>query len=1169
MTRFGSIDFDDRVLDALRDDKLVIFAGAGVSMGTPSNLASFVDLARGIAKGTGYEPIEPLDRFLGQLHHRKVFVHERAAELLSPVDSEPTVLHQDLLRLFGTAERVRLVTTNFDLHFEKAAGELFGSAPDVYRAPALPLGYNFTGIVHVHGALPHARDLVLTDADFGRAYLTEGWARRFLVDVFRHFTVLFVGYRHNDVVMNYLARALPAGGVVGRFVLTDEIGDGWDLLGIIPIYFTKRSDDDSYHELHDGVHRLAERTSRGFIDWKNRIELIAKCPPPVDEETVSEINQALRDVYTTRFFANVARDPEWIRWLDTHKHLDALFGAIDLNERDLILCRWIAEHFAVLYPGAVFELIAKNGVRLNREFWKCIGNELGKNKGKQIGGSDLKRWVTILLASASKEVDCHVLTRLAECCASHNVVSLALRVFLTMAENRLLVKSGLQWSDESDHVYGPRVRADYTLHSDHWSLNKIWVECIKPSLSSVAQPLLSGIVINLEGIFGTLVAWGEASREWDPVSYFRAAIEPHEQDKYPKAVDVLIDAARDALEWLAVNAPVLLDAWIERLLISDAPLLRRLAIHAFTEHTDRSADCSLQWLLDRVGLHDSSVHHEVHRAVALNYAAAGERARQAVVDAIVAHQLPEGYNLTAEQRTDRSHFEWLSWLLRSKIDCALAQAALAPIKDTYPDWRPSVHPDLTHWTNLEDWEGAKSPLSIEQLLARTPREQLDELLNFQGKRIDEPSREGLLSNIREACKMNTSWAFELSDLLVEKLLWESDLWSAVIWGLKDAEVSSDDLRRTLQVINAKADLLVCHAYDISLLLYSLVNDGGKKLTLELLDQANEAALRLWNVLQPSPNDDCNDDWVSLGFNRAPGVIVQFWINGLSLFVHSQKGAERTVPDNYRQWFTMVVQDETSNGDFGRSILASQTKFLFDLDKSWALQHLIPLFGSADRNRFLQVWSGFLLRAQLSPGLIDAMMPASIAATQRLSGFPSKLRRRFVEYFTMFVVFYSVDPMESLLPAFFKHGGIEDRTGFAASLCRFLCQMEAGNKKKIWEAWLHRYWLERLQGVPTSLCDEEICEMLEWLPYLDEVFAEACSVVVRANVVQVEFCHLLRRLRDSELVARYPESTAELLIYLCKCVGESCVDDLRLVAKRLSSLEPSLRSSLDEAMARFG
>ena len=77
----------------------------------------------------------------------------------------------------------------------------------------MPLGDNFSGIVHVHGDLQRRRDLVLTDADFGRAYLTQGWARRFLVEVFRQYTVRSVGYSHNEVVMNYLARALRRGAL--------------------------------------------------------------------------------------------------------------------------------------------------------------------------------------------------------------------------------------------------------------------------------------------------------------------------------------------------------------------------------------------------------------------------------------------------------------------------------------------------------------------------------------------------------------------------------------------------------------------------------------------------------------------------------------------------------------------------------------------------------------------------------------------------------------------------------------------------------------------------------------------------------------------------------------------------------------------------------------------
>lgn len=1167
MTKLGAIEFDDRILDALRDDKLVVFAGAGVSMGPPSNLASFWKLTSDIAQGTGLEPTEPLDRFLGQLHHRKVAVHERAAQLLSPAGSAPNTLHQDLLRLFRTVERVRLVTTNFDLHFETAASTLFGSTPEVYRAPALPLGYDFTGIVHVHGALPRARDLVLTDADFGRAYLTEGWGRRFLVDVFRQFTVLFVGYSHNDVVMHYLARALPVDGVAGRFALTEEDGS-WDLLGIKPIRFTKGAGADAYKELYDGVQRLAERATRGALDWQNRMAEIGSRIPPADEEAISEVEQALREVHTTRFLTNVARDVEWPRWLNARKHLDALFGTVDLSEREKLLAWWLAEHFAIAHADTVFELVAAHGLQLNPLFWWSIGRELGVNKDKPLGESALKRWVTILLASAPNQADHHVLMWLAERCASHNAVPLTLKVFLTMSEHRLSIKPGFRWHDEEDHARGRRLDADCPLRADHWSLNEIWTKHIRPHLASVAQPLLSGITRRLEDIHGELSAWEKASREWDPVSYGRSAIEPHEQDRYPEAVDVLIDAARDALEWLATNAPALLDAWVEKLATSDVPLLRRLAIHAITVHPGKSADDRLNWLLVRVGLHDLSEHHEVHRAVALSYAVAGDAARQAAVDAVLAHQLPASDDWTAKQRTARSHFDWLSWLLRAKPDCAAAEAALAPIRATYPDWRLSEHPDLTHWCGSADWVGSQSPWSIEQLLARTPREQLDDLLNFQGKRFDGPDRDGLIATIRDVCKQNTPWAFDLAGVLAERSLWTSDLWPAAIRGLQETELPLDGWRALL-AITAKTELLTAHARDVANLLYALVRDGGKPFALELLEQANVIALPLWQALQPNLQDDDIDDWLSRAINRPAGVIVEFWINGLSLLMRGKKGAERALPDNYRQWFTMVVQDATSKGGLGRSLLASQTAFLFGLDEPWTRQHLIPLFSEADRHKFAQAWDGFLVWGRLYPTLVEALMPAFLGALQRLSANLPDRRRRFIEFYTALAVFHVADPTQQLLPALFQHGSMEDRIGFASHLGYFLRQMQPATKKQMWDTWLHRYWLGRLQGVLAALDEAEIRRMLEWLRHLGEIFPVASSLAARAPTIQIEHSHLLFELRDSDLVTRYPTETAELLIYLCNCVVGYHAADLRTAAARLPALAPALRRNLDEALARLG
>lgn len=1166
MTKLGTIEFDDRILDALRDNQLVVFAGAGVSMGHPSNLASFWKLACDIALGTNFKPFEPLDRFLGQLHHHNIAVHERAAKFLSPTRSTPNELHYDLIRMFRTADCVRLVTTNFDLHFEAAAHAIFGTAPDVYRAPALPLGYNFSGIVHVHGALPRARELVLTDADFGRAYLTEGWARRFLVEVFRRYTVLFVGYSHDDVVMNYLARALPTDSVAGRFALTDVDGN-WELRGIKPIRFVKSSGTEPYKELYDGAKRLAERATRGVLDWQSRLTELGGRAPPIDEEAISEVEQALREVHTTRFLLNVARDPKWLRWLHGRKHLAPLFGTANLGERETLLAGWFAQHFAIEHPDEVFKIVAAHELRMNPAFWWAIGREIGAKREKKLEVSALKRWITILLASTPVNTDHHVLMWLAQRCAEQHCIELTLKLFLTMGEHRLNVKPGFTWPEEEATDHRPLV-AECLLRADHWSLNEIWTDHLKPNITSIALPLVSGVVYRFEEMHNELAAWDKASKDWDPVSYHRSAIEPHEQDRYPEAIDVLIDATRDSLEWLAANSLALLDAWIQKLVTSDVPILRRLAIHAITVHSGKSPEERLMWLLDRVGLHELSEHHEVHRAVALNYLNADDHARKAIVDAVLVHKLPASDDSPAEKRTARAHFNWLSWLIQARPDCPHAAVALEPIKAQYPNWMPSDHPDLTHWTGSAEWVGSESPWSVEQLLSQKVPDQIDDILNFKGIRFDGPSRDGLLANVREACKQNSIWAFELAQSLTEKGLWSSDLWSALIRGLQESDLDTNGWRDLLFLVS-RPELQLAYANDIANLLYMLVKDGGKPFALDLLDQANAISLQTWQSLESNRQDEIDGNWLSSAINHPAGIIVEFWINGLSLLVHGRPAAERVIPENYRDCFTLALQDASSKGGLGRSLLASQTAFLFSLDETWTRQHIIPLFSDPDSQKFAQAWDGFLVWGRLYPVLAEALVPAFLAALPRHTADPSDRRRNFIEFYTALAVFHVPDPLQELLPALFQQGSLDDRISFASYLGYYLRQMQQTTKQQLWDDWLQRYWENRLQGLLAALDEAEIRQMLEWLPHLGDIFPAAIALVNRFQPIQIQHSHVSYQLRESDLVIRFPEETAELLIYLSNCNIEYHAPDLAAIYARLPPIPEQLRKRLDEALARAG
>ncbi|NJL27382.1 MAG: hypothetical protein HC897_05550 [Thermoanaerobaculia bacterium] len=144
----------------------------------PANLPSFPKLVKNIlGRDLEKEELGQLDRVLGRAKERGVPVHKLADEKLDLSGSRFNSLHDNLLGLFLSAKDLRIVTTNFDRHFEGAIeARQFTTKVEVYNAPALPRGSSFTGLVHLHGALGrNPEELVLTDADFGRAYLSEGW----------------------------------------------------------------------------------------------------------------------------------------------------------------------------------------------------------------------------------------------------------------------------------------------------------------------------------------------------------------------------------------------------------------------------------------------------------------------------------------------------------------------------------------------------------------------------------------------------------------------------------------------------------------------------------------------------------------------------------------------------------------------------------------------------------------------------------------------------------------------------------------------------------------------------------------------------------------------------------------------------------------------------------
>src|SRR5258708_1680793 len=314
---FGDIELPDELWRARDEENLVIFAGAGVSCGPPSSLPLFSGLVEQIARSaaTAQEDNESLDRFLGRLRHNGNMVHELASSILLDPASHPNPLHDLLLRLFGKPEAIRLVTTNFDRHFTSACQARWANVVREYYAPALPRGDSFHGIVYLHGAaFINPKECVLTDEDFGRAYLTEGWATEFLKDMFERYTVLFIGYSHTDLVLNYLARGLPPS--TRRFALHHGSDDSrWTHLGINPVRYPAQGDDhSSLDKIFDAWVRELES---GLADSYQRLtQLAAADPATLGNDDADFVRRSLSHEDTAKRFLNAARDTAWAVWLE-------------------------------------------------------------------------------------------------------------------------------------------------------------------------------------------------------------------------------------------------------------------------------------------------------------------------------------------------------------------------------------------------------------------------------------------------------------------------------------------------------------------------------------------------------------------------------------------------------------------------------------------------------------------------------------------------------------------------------------------------------------------------------------------------------------------------------------------------------------------------------------
>jgi SIR2-like domain/Domain of unknown function (DUF4020) len=1128
----SDVNLSEALLEAQQEERLVAFVGAGVSAGAPSSLPLFEALARQIAAAAeipwddGFK--ERLDWHLGRWADQGIAVHQLVKSKIAAPGSQPNRLHESIVRLFPTASQLRIVTTNYDTHLTTAAAALFRTDPEVYRAPALPLGRDFNGIVYLHGSVEQPpSSLIVTDRDFGHAYLTDAWAARFLQEMFRKYTVFFIGYSHDDVVMNYLARGLLPDSRARFGFAPNDPPPKWPAFGIEPICYP---DANEHAALGDAVSKWADFSRMGLLDHERRITNLVRNPPPEDPPTLSYLERVVSDNATAHLFTRHATGDAWLEWAGSLPLFQRIFlpaGELDGAARELGV--WFAHNFVAISQRQGLLTIQQQQGTLHPLVADQAAFALARHPRPD--AAIIGRWVPVLLTPGSN--------------AGGGTLSLLL--------------SGSRWPEDKDsalllldHLLVPRQtltpRLSFTssderavdnsiseLAGEDYALRQAWDQFFRPHMDELAGPVAAIAGRHLQTAHLILCSAGRASDRWDYSSFDRSGIEPHDQDSPPQPFDLLIDVARDCVAALVEHAPDHAAGIITSWAASTVPLLRRLAVYGYTHRTDISADEKLRWAISRKLLYHISVKHELFLLVEAALPAASATARDELLHEIT--NGPPDDELVDVSDESRAYviYNLLHWAVSRAPDFTQAQEALAQLAAERAGFKPREHPDLDVVFSGGP-TGPHSPVTVHQVLEMTMSRDVDWMLTYQGE--PQPGtwtdRFGLLSVIGEAAAASPGWAVKIAEQLNTKQNWEADLWPVLIngWWFSATTVEADQARAIVMQLNPHQS-----PYGILLSVIRLLEALAKRqdFTPAVIEEIEEYALKLRDIGLAGDSAGAEPGAADLGtiagaaINHWAGRLVSFWAQAASTRWQADQDSWNGLLGRTKTALSSLLTMPGFPSLAAAAVMGANVAFLLAADEPWTAGHILPIFDWEDNaDRAASAWAGHLTMGQWNPRVAALLWDHFMQSFTRIA---PELRQPLAVRVAGFSVYGTADPLDSgLLPKYVSTADEESRQRFACTIDDALQRESTEFAQSQWDRWILRYWRSRLDSIPRPLPVAEAGEMVNWILAAGRHTPDAVALATEGPVQIPSSFRFFRRLKDSP-AAEDTASAARLVAHV--------------------------------------
>lgn len=1038
-------DIPERLIQAHEDGNVVFFCGAGISY--PARLPDFEGLVRETIQRLNHNLTPPqnsalengqYDTVIGLLESSivggRAKVRQVLAEILSPdlKAERATSTHEALLKLSRNRdERTRLITTNFDRVFEVIKGSDRYSIPS-YEAPFLPIPKQmWDGIVYLHGLIPEDNNLngldrlVASSGDFGLAYLTERWASRFVSELFRKYSVCFVGYSINDPILRYMMDALAADQLRGEsspemFAFGSFTGDmkskedEWRSKNVTPVLYKS---DNNHELLHSSLVKWSEVYRDGATGKGSIVATEAPINPlssTSDDDFVGRLVWALSDSsgIPAKTFAE----------LDPPPPLDWLFEAFskatpENNPRSMFEKSSIINRQAQPNTLKTFQLVSyprsdlseHDGVMFNLARWltKHLDDHRLLLWVIREGGQINEMWKRLIEQELSRPIQGAVIQE--EKNWNTNLTPQMRNLWWLLLDNRIAIAqphdtSFYRWSESLDReglstklrfqlrdLLTPKIHLSksysigfYEKQSIskpkahqylHWQLSlasdnpRYFIKDLEKSHWEKALPsLLTEFEQLIRDGLDLLKLLDETKDKYeffDPSYIDIPSISEHSQNRGYDDFSVLIELLRDS--WLSVYKNDCAHArhTAKRWFYLPYATFKRFALFAASHDNCISSSIWGQWLLmdDSKWLWDLSTMRETLRLLA-SQGNSLSRVLQRKIERAVLAGPPKIDGLTdAEMQFVREH---KIWLYLSKLQ--QGGLILNPKADKKLELLKSCNPEWKlHQNQREEFSfwmsGSGDPDFEESIDHELAPMKLEPLCSW----LQKEKRKTYLK--RDPWPSLCKTEFHLSVAALYRLA-KQDIWPEDRWRQALESWSTEGKWRSLSwkfgaplVSNMPTDILRSLSHQVSWWLKSVSKESHEKEEIFLTISQK--------VLLEVASEQSNtrslsggievDNPVGSALNHPVGLITEAL---LDLWIKREPSDNSLIPIDLKPIFTSLCDISTDTFIHGRVQLARRSLLLFRADPKWFSNNLLPFFDWSNPKNACAVWSGFLTSPRL-------------------------------------------------------------------------------------------------------------------------------------------------------------------------------------------------------------